>query len=192
MRDTWKQRLQERPDRPQGRQHRQFDVLAVLADLLDADTGEGAVTMAELAKTSNTSERTIRRAIGWAVASGLLRRTSRGHRLGDGTTVPSSWLLLDPQPANSTPQPVSSQPQPANPVSQPAKSPKASRRRPAQPARCRVCCQPLDPAVAANGIHPTCEPDDAPDPLAPRRPVSPETVARGVALARAALEGKSP
>ena len=191
-RAVWLARLQERPDRPQGRQRRQLDVLLALADQLDAETGEGAVSLLELVKAAGVSERTTRRAIGWATTSGLLRRTARGHRLGDGMTAPSSWLLLDPQPASTAPQPATSQPQPANLASQPAKSPKAPRRRTAQPARCRVCRQPLDPAVAANGIHPTCEPDDAPDPFAPRRPVPPETTARGAALARAALDRKSP
>ena len=93
-RDTWKRQLQEHPDRPQGRQRRQLDVLFALADQLDAKTGEGNASVLDLAKAAGVSERTARRAIGWATTSGLLRRTDRGHHRWDGTTAPSGWQLL--------------------------------------------------------------------------------------------------
>jgi hypothetical protein len=120
-RAAWLRQLEERPDRPQGRQRRQLDVLLALADQLDAKTGEGNVSVLELAKAAGVSERTTRRAIGWATTSGLLRRTARGHRLGDGTAASSGWLLLG-KPA----QPANSPPEPANPAPQPANSPRAS------------------------------------------------------------------
>jgi hypothetical protein len=127
-RAAWLRQLQEHPDRPSGRQHRQLDALLALADQLDAKTGEGTASMLDVAKSAGTSERTTRRAIGWATTSGLLRRTARGHRLGDGTTASSDWLLLgEPvQPANSPPEPANPAPQPASSRSQPANSPKAS------------------------------------------------------------------
>jgi hypothetical protein len=120
-RDAWLRQLDERPDRPQGRQRRQFDVLVALAGQLDAETGEGSVSMAELVKVSDVSERTARRAIGWAVTAGLLRRTARGHRLGDGTAAWSCWTLLGEQA-----QQVISPPQPANSKSQPVNSPRTA------------------------------------------------------------------
>jgi hypothetical protein len=117
-RAAWLRQLQEHPDRPHGRQRRQLDALLALADQLDAETGEGAASILDVAKAAGTtSERTTRRAIGWATASGLLRRTARGHRLGDGTTAPSGWLLLG-KPA----QPVNSATEPANPAPQAASS----------------------------------------------------------------------
>jgi hypothetical protein len=126
-RAAWLRQLEERPDRPQGRQRRQLDALLALAGQLDAETGEGAASMLEVAKAAGTSERTIRRAIDWATTSGLLRRTARGHRLGDGTTASSGWLLLGKpsQPANSPPEPANPAPQPASSRPQPANSPKA-------------------------------------------------------------------
>ena len=126
-RAAWLRQLQEHADRPRGRQRRQLDALLALADQLDAETGEGTASILDVAKAAGTSERTIRRAIGWAATSGLLRRTARGHRLGDGTTASSGWLLLgEPaQPANSLPEPANSAPQPASSRSQPANSPKA-------------------------------------------------------------------
>ena len=127
-RAAWLRQLEERPDRPQGRQRRQLDVLLALADQLNATTGEGHVSQLELAKAAGVSERTTRRAIGWATTSGLLRRTARGHRLGDGTTAQSGWLLLGkpaPQPVSPPSQPANPSPQPVNSAPQPVNSPKA-------------------------------------------------------------------
>jgi hypothetical protein len=126
-RAAWLRQLQEHSDRPHGRQRRQLDALLALADQLDAETGEGTASILDVAKAAGTSERTTRRAIDWATTSGLLRRTLRGHRLGDGTTASSSWLLLgEPaQPANSAPEPANPAPQPVSSRSQPANSPKA-------------------------------------------------------------------
>lgn len=185
IRAGWKRQLQERPDRPQGRQRRQLDVLLALADQLDAETGEGHVAVLELAKAAGVGERTVRRAISWASTSGLLEQTSRGHRLGDGSTAASGWLLLGeaqrqpanspPQPANPSGQPVSSQAQPANSANAPKSRPPSKRtgkRGTATPPPvrevlgrtwCTECGFPLDPAVAADGIHPTCA-TDAPGP----------------------------
>jgi hypothetical protein len=129
-RAAWLQRLQKNPDRPQGRQRRQLDVLIALADLLDVETGEGTASVLELAKAAGVAERTVRRAIDWAIAAGLLERTSRGHRLGDGTIAPSRWLLLgEPEslPANSSPQPANSSPLPASPPEPPARTSKGTR-----------------------------------------------------------------
>lgn len=136
-RAAWLAHLQEHPDRPQGRQRRQLDVLVALADQLDAETGAGTVSLLELVKVTNISERTVRRAIGWAMTSGLLQRTARGHRLGDGTTAASGWLLLGEaaQPANSPPEPANQAPQPASSRPQPANSPKSPGVAAKRPAR---------------------------------------------------------
>jgi hypothetical protein len=179
--DAWMRQLQERPDRPRGRQRRQLDVLVALANQLDAETGKGQVPVLDLAKAAGVSERTVRRAIGWATACGLLEQTSRGHRLGNGTTAASGWLLLgnsESQPASPASQPANSRALQANSQPQPANSTEASKSRPAArrsgnrgtptppPVRevlnrawCTECGFPLDPAVAADGVHPTCATD---------------------------------
>jgi hypothetical protein len=92
-------------------------VLIALADQLDAETGEGLVSVLELAKAASVSARTVKRAIGWAKTADLLERTSRGHHLGDGTVSASGWRLL----GESAPQSVSS------PASQSASSPQSVR-----------------------------------------------------------------
>ena len=180
-RAVWLQQLQKRPDRPQGRQRRQLDVLTALADQLDADTGEGQASVLDVAKAAGVSERTAKRALGWAKAAGVLQQTTRGHRLGDGTAVPSGWWLIGESPsqgaspaaqrANSRPQGASSPPQRANSANAANARPKARRTGkrstsgPA-PARevlahrdyCRDCGFELDPALAATGatVHPGC------------------------------------
>ncbi len=184
-RDTWLRQLQERPDRPQAR--RQFAVLTALADQMNARTGQGTASVLDVAKAAGVSERTAKRAIAWAKTAGLIEQTKRGHHLWDGTGAPSGWRLLR---ATAT-QGASER------VAQSAKRAPAPRRRgqASQPARCRVCRQPLDAAVAAAGIHPTCEPDDAPDPFAPPRVIPPEENKRNAAAARAVVEAavaKSP
>lgn len=179
-RDTWKCQLQDHPDCPQGRG--QLAVLTALADQMDARTGQGAASVVDVAKAAGVSERTAKRALVWAKTAGLLEQTKRGHHLWDGTGAPSRWRLLR---ASTTQGDSQSDRQGAN-------APVAPRRRgqATQPPKCRVCHQPLDtdPAVAASGIHPTCEPDDAPDPLAPIVVQPPEVRQRGLAAARAALE----
>ena len=177
-RDTWKRQLQERPDRPCGRQHRQLDALLALADQLDATTGKGNVSVLELAKAAGVSERTAKRAITWARTAGLLKQTSRGHRLGDGTAAASGWLLLgesEPQRANPSPQSASpasqsanSRPQRANSakVAKPGRRTKAGGTYMPPPAsevlahreHCRDCGFELDPVLTAMGaqVHPGC------------------------------------
>jgi hypothetical protein len=181
-RAEWKRYLQERPDRPQGRQRRQADVLLALADMLDAETGEGHVPVLELAKAAGVSETVAKRAITWARTSGLLERTSRGHRLGDGATVASGWRLLlgeiqpqqvssPPQQANSAPQQVSSRDQQVSsakaPESRPAAARTGKRGTPTPPPAgeilrhhdwCRDCGFELDRALADAGmqVHPGC------------------------------------
>ena len=173
-RAAWLRELQERPDRPQGRQRRQLDVLVALADQLDPETGEGHVSLLALAKAAGVSERTAKRAIMWARAEGLLKQISRGHRLGDGTTAASGWLLLGeslPQGANSPSQEVNSRSQRANsakvPKSRPATNRTGKRGTPTpQPANevlrrhdwRKDCGFELDRALADAGIqvHPGC------------------------------------
>lgn len=176
IRDTWKQRIQERPDRPQGRQHRQLAALLALADLLDAKTGEGRVSLLDLAKASGASERTVKRAIVWARTVGVLEQTSRGHRLGDGTAAASAWQLLvasEPQQvkppsqgASPSPQEANSQPQSANSAKAPksrSTSKRTGKRGTHMPPPsseilrprdwCRDCGFELDRALAGAGIQ---------------------------------------
>ena len=65
----------------------------------------------------------------------------------------------------------------------------SDKRRASRPARCRVCHQLLDPAVVGNGVHPTCEPDDAPNPLARRQVPSRRPARRGPGTRSARREG---
>jgi DNA-binding transcriptional ArsR family regulator len=173
-RAAWLRQLQEHPDRPQGRQHRQLDVLVALADQLDAKTGKGNVSVLELAKITGVSERTVKRSLGWARGAGLLERTSRGHRLGDGKTSASEWQMVgrsEPQRVTAAPQGASSRPQSANPGKAAGK--RRSAKRPgtggtytppdaqevlAHKSWCRDCGFELDPRLAAEGmiVHPGC------------------------------------
>lgn len=187
-RAAWLAHLQEHPDRPQGRQRRQLDVLVALADQLDAKSGEGHVAVQELAKIAGVSERTIKRALVWARDASMLERTSRGHRLGDGTTSASGWRLLgktDSQGVIAASQRAKPRPQSANSAPQGVNSGKTSGKRPPSANRprargtymppdapevlahhdwCRDCGFELDPSLAAVGmtVHPSCT-----DPLDP-------------------------
>jgi hypothetical protein len=179
-RDTWLRQLREHPDRPQAR--RQFAVLIALADQMNARTGQGTASVLDLAKAAGVSERTAKRAIGWARTAGLIEQTKRGHHLWDGTGAPSGWRLLRATPTQSASQRAA---QGAKRLATPRGRGQAS-----QPPKCRVCHRPLDtdPAVAASGVHPCCEPDDAPDLFAPRRVIPPEDNRRNAAATRAVLE----
>jgi hypothetical protein len=180
-RDTWKCQLQDHPDCPQGRG--QLAVLTALADQLNARTGQGAGSVHELAKAAGVSDRTAKRALVWAKTAGLLEQTKRGHHLWDGTGAPSRWRLLA---ARTTQGDSQSDRQGAKAAAAPRRRSRAS-----QPPKCRVCHQPLDPAVAASGVHPCCEPDDAPDPFAPRLVQPPEVAHRNAAAARAVLQHRN-
>jgi len=184
-RTAWLRCLEQHPDCPQGRG--QLAVLTALADQLDSRTGQGAASVHDVAKAAGVSERTAKRALVLAKTAGLLEQTKRGHHLWDGTGAPSRWRLLA---ARTTQGDSQSDRQGAKAAAAPRRRGQAT-----QPPKCRVCHQPLDtdPAVAASGIHPCCEPDDAPDPFAPRRAQPPEVAQRYAAEIRASLkaaEGK--
>jgi hypothetical protein len=173
-RAAWLRQLQEHPDRPRGRQRRQLDALLALADQLDAKTGKGNVSVLELAKIAGVSERTVKRSLGWARGAGLLERTSRGHRLGDGQTSASEWRLAgktEPQGVTAASQSANPRPQSANPGKAPGK--RRSAKRPdahgtymppdarevlAHKVWCKDCGFELDPGLAAEGmtVHPGC------------------------------------
>ena len=151
--------------------------------------GLRSVGMEELARAAGVPYATARRSRDRLVADGLIECQS-----GSGRGVCTRWLFTSPLKVLSQGEQVSGRER-CSPKPRGAKASKAPRRRRADPPSCRVCHCPLDPdpVMAAYGVHPNCAPDDAPDPFAPRRPVSPETTAaRGAAKARAALEGKQP
>lgn len=75
------------------------DVLIYLAVMrLDYGTGKGYCSMQSLAGGRGWHEHTVRRALELAqkVTPPLLRRTRRGHRLGNGQVVASEWQVLYP------------------------------------------------------------------------------------------------
>jgi hypothetical protein len=146
------------------------------------------VSVAELAKIADASDRTVKRAIAWAKAAGLLEQLSRGRRRGDGTTSASAWRLLGtpgpqedssaPQRANPEPQGANSPPQGATRPNTPTTPPPGKRSRsrgtytPPQAQEilgrhwCVGCGFALDPHLAAAGIkvHPHCsDPLDQPE-----------------------------
>jgi hypothetical protein len=71
-------------------------VLLMLALRLDWATGTGYASTAQLCADTGASEITVRRALAWARKAGLLNRTRRGHRLGNGRAVASEWALALP------------------------------------------------------------------------------------------------
>jgi len=79
--ERWLVAVRDHPDRPPMAQRY---VLACLALRMDWLTGRGFASTGQLAADSDAEERTIRRATGWARDTGLLLRTRRGHRLGNG------------------------------------------------------------------------------------------------------------
>ncbi len=75
------------------------DILTYLAVMrLNFDTGTGYCSAQSLADGRGWDERTVRRALELARVKEpqLLRRTRRGHRLGDGRSMASEWALIYP------------------------------------------------------------------------------------------------
>jgi hypothetical protein len=50
-----------------------------------------------LADDVETTDRTVRKHLKWAIDTGYLLRTRRGHRLGDGTAIASEYPLCQPE-----------------------------------------------------------------------------------------------
>ena len=104
----WMTAVRDHPDRPPAMQRH---VLLCLALRMDWRSGTGWASALQLAADAGVSEHTARRATVWGrrpcscggaecAEHGLLHRTSRGHRRGDGTAAASGWeLALPPQPA---------------------------------------------------------------------------------------------
>lgn len=108
---------------------KRFRILAALMRQLDWKTGAGYCSEQTLADVTGAGKRTVRDTLKWARDTGYLIRTRKGHRLGDGTTRASEWLLRQPavrlpvensQPADELPvetsQPAESACQPAEPT----------------------------------------------------------------------------
>lgn len=83
-------------DAPGGPEH--VRPLAALATILGWKTGAGWCSHEQMAGKADVCERTARQATGWARSAGLLRQTRRGHRLSDGKSLASGWVLLLPVP----------------------------------------------------------------------------------------------
>jgi hypothetical protein len=75
---------------------------------LDAATGTGCCSVRALADETGHGERTVKQALSLACKAGLLVRTLRGHRLGDGTVTASEWRIIYPDvPDDDAPAPLS-------------------------------------------------------------------------------------
>jgi hypothetical protein len=92
---VWMAAVRDHPQRPPSEQRH---VLMNLALRLSWETSTGFASARQLAADVGCDERTVRRATAWARASGMLIRTKRGHRLGDGSVLASEWRLTTPQP----------------------------------------------------------------------------------------------
>jgi hypothetical protein len=97
----WLAATRDHPDRPD---RVQCHVLTMLALRLDWDgRGRGFASVPELMADADASKSTVERALGWARGKGPARdsrfflvQTKRGHRLGNGKTKASEWLLRLP------------------------------------------------------------------------------------------------
>jgi hypothetical protein len=90
----WQKAVRDHPDRPPPEQCLVLDRLALR---LDWRTGSGSTSSVQLAADADCTDRTVRRATGWARRAGLLDQTRRGHRLGNGQRAASEWQLVIPQ-----------------------------------------------------------------------------------------------
>jgi hypothetical protein len=96
----WLRLIFRHPERPPAKQR---DVLTMLAmgDLGEQDKKRDEdkepcfrhVSIAALADLCKSSERTVKRAVAWAAARGLLK-SRRGHGLRNGGSVPTQWQLV--------------------------------------------------------------------------------------------------
>lgn len=100
----WLRLIFRHPGRPPVKQR---DVLAMLAvgRLGDEDDEDEAAearrpadlrtaSIAMLARLCEVGESTVKRAVAWADKAGLLKKAVRGHRLGNGTVIPTTWRLV--------------------------------------------------------------------------------------------------
>lgn len=103
-------------------------VLLMLALRMRKD-GNGWAAQSRLAEDAGVSVSTVERAIKWAIKTGFLVRTRRGHRISDTVAVASEYRLTQPvtgagldhpeSGGDEQTQPVISEPNPSNGHSQP-------------------------------------------------------------------------
>jgi len=75
------------------------DVLVFVATRrLDFGSGGGYCSEAAIAEGVGCTERTARRALAWGRKLGLIERTRRGYRRGDGVVRSSEWQVIYPPP----------------------------------------------------------------------------------------------
>jgi hypothetical protein len=100
--ERWLVAIRDHPQRPPALQRH---VLTCLGLRMDWSTGRGFASAEQLAADADAEERTVRRATAWARSepAGLLLRTRRGHRLGNGQSVSSEWQLTLPVDKSSQP-----------------------------------------------------------------------------------------
>jgi hypothetical protein len=89
----WLVIVRDHPARPHGAV---FEVLAMLALRMKWADGTGFASNATLAEDCGGGISTVQRATKWAMGAGLLERTARGHRRGDGTPSANEWRLIIP------------------------------------------------------------------------------------------------
>jgi len=90
----WLNTMYCHPSRPSALQR---DVLTALAvKFMDWKTGAGRASIDMIAEFCNAGRSTVQRALRWGCKALLLVRTKRGHRLWNGGSVASEWLLTLP------------------------------------------------------------------------------------------------
>lgn len=98
--------------------------LVILGTYMDSDGSNAHVRETTLAAAVGIGERAVREHLAYACDHGYLRRASRGHRLGDGTTTASTYEAIAPDGSTGSPVPVEdgqgrAQPEPGRRLSEP-------------------------------------------------------------------------
>lgn len=97
------------------------DLLAYVATKrLDFGSGAGYCSERVVADALGVNESTVRRAFAMARKLGLMERTRRGHRLGDGRVISSEWQVIYPPIPTGQGSPVensTAQESPVDPIS---------------------------------------------------------------------------
>jgi hypothetical protein len=91
----WMRAVRDHRPKP-GAGSARYPVLWGLALRMRPD-GSGFASQQQIADDVETSDRTVRKHLTWAIDTGYLLRTRRGHRLGNGGVVASEYRLCQPE-----------------------------------------------------------------------------------------------
>ena len=144
----WLARLYDKHEPPLTSVHRA--ILTCLATRhLDYSDGRGSCSNEQLMADNGAAEATVRSALTRARKLGMLQRTKRGHRTGDGLSIASEWALVYPPLSTaqekrvdefSTAQKPGSQPLRRDGPTEKKQKRRASARQAApRPRRCAMC-----------------------------------------------------